>query len=203
VIMNEILRNVVSAYARGSGRELGETLSPLAGGSSRVRQELPSRPYIGSAEIRDRLSDLTEQNPIFTKAEANAWSDVYAAHWATLVELFKIANNQDGSPQRVYDCWKEVTSALVKGYTSNTFPSWTVPCLYIVGRYLRTFAQHADHAEPNGQGTTFESNMKDDIVTDTSKNERLEDTARIINRIFTMCISDRYVVGGAHCDRAY
>lgn len=192
--MNEILGRFVSAYGRGSGRELGETLSPLAGGSSRVRQELLSRPYIAAAEVRDRLSYLTDNNAIFTRTEASAWGDVYTAHWATLVELSKIANNQEGSPQRVYECWKELSSVLIKGYTSNTFPSWTVPCLYVVGRYLRTFAQHADRAEPSGRNTPFESTMKDDIVTDTSKHERLEDAARIINRIFTVCISDRYAV---------
>lgn len=84
-----------------------------------------------------------------------------------------------------------MTNQLIRGYTSCGFEAWTVPCLYVVGRYLRIFAIKADEGGTNATGaiTTFQ----DDFNPEAEKNEKLEDAARQLNRIFTICLSDRYV----------
>jgi hypothetical protein len=59
---------------------------------------------------------------------------------------------------------------------------------------LRIFAIKADDQARSGGAVTFHAGFQDDVVGDFGKNEKLEDAARVINRIFTLCISDRYVV---------
>ena len=90
----------------------------------------------------------------------------------------------------VYDGWKELTNQLIRGYTNCEFESWTVPCLYMVGKYLRIFAIKADEGAANGSGNV--TNFQDDLNPEAEKNEKLEDAARQLNRIFQLCLSDRY-----------
>ena len=189
--MNNILVGFQKAYLRGSGPELAETLSPVASRIPQTRQELEYRPWIGNNEIRQRLSEFVALHTPFTKSESTAWADVYSAYWNALTEILRSENSQEGSAVNVYEAWKEVALALIKGYSSNAFAAWTVPCLYMVGRYVRAFAQHADEAAPKGQSTGFDASMKDDITSDANRNMKLEDAARVINRAFTICISDR------------
>jgi hypothetical protein len=91
---------------------------------------------------------------------------------------------------KVYDSWKEMTNALIRGYTNCGFEAWTVPCLYVAGKYMRIFAIKADEgtATPTGSVTNF-----DDFNPESEKNEKLEDAARQLNRIFQICLADRYV----------
>jgi hypothetical protein len=61
----------------------------------------------------------------------------------------------------------------------------------VVGKYLRIFAIKADEGATNGVGTI--TTFQDDLDPEAEKNEKLEDAARQLNRIFTLCLSDRYV----------
>ena len=92
----------------------------------------------------------------------------------------------------MYDAWKEVANALIRGYTNCGFEAWTVPCLYMAGKYLRIFAIMADEGTGNGIGTV--TNLQDDFNPEAEKNEKLEDAARQLNRIFQICLADRFVV---------
>jgi hypothetical protein len=89
----------------------------------------------------------------------------------------------------VYEGWKELNNQLIRGYTNCDFEAWTVPCLYMVGKYLRIFAIKADEGTINGTGAI--SNFQDDLNPEAEKNEKLEDAARQLNRIFQLCLSDR------------
>jgi hypothetical protein len=82
-----------------------------------------------------------------------------------------------------------MTVALVRGYTNCGFEAWTVPCLYVAGKHMRIFAIKADKEAGNTIGST--TNFQDDFNPEAEKNEKLEDAARILNRIFTICLSDR------------
>lgn len=84
-----------------------------------------------------------------------------------------------------------MTNALVRGYTNCGFEAWTVPCLYVAGRYLRVFAIKADENSSNTNGTAIKSFQDDDFNPEAEKNEKLEDAARVLNKIFTTCLSDR------------
>jgi hypothetical protein len=82
-------------------------------------------------------------------------------------------------------------NTLLRGYTNCGFEAWTVPCLYVAGKYLRIFAIKADEGTGNSNGavTTFQ----DDFNPESEKNEKLEDAARQLNRIFQICLADRFV----------
>ena len=97
---------------------------------------------------------------------------------------------------KVYDSWKEMTNTLIRGYTNCGFEAWTVPCLYVAGKYMRIFAIKADEA--TGASTGSANNFQDDFNPEAEKNEKLEDAARQLNRIFQICLSDRSVPFQAH-----
>jgi hypothetical protein len=84
-----------------------------------------------------------------------------------------------------------MTNALIRGYTNMGFEAWTVPCLYVAGKYMRIFAIKAD--ENAAASTNAINNYQDDFNPEAEKNEKLEDAARVLNRIFNICLSDRYV----------
>lgn len=78
--------------------------------------------------------------------------------------------------------------ALIRGYEKYGLEVWTVPCLYLVGKYTRIFAIKADESADNsGTATSFQ----DDFNPEAEKNEKLEDAARTLNRVFQLCLSDR------------
>lgn len=82
-----------------------------------------------------------------------------------------------------------MTNALIRGYTNCGFEAWTVPCLYVAGKYMRIFAIKAD--ESASTVPNLVTNYGDDFNPDAEKNEKLEDAARVLNRIFNICLSDR------------
>jgi hypothetical protein len=88
-----------------------------------------------------------------------------------------------------------MTNALIRGYTNCNFEAWTVPCLYVAGKYLRVFAIKADESASTTNGVAaVKSFQDDDFNPEAEKNEKLEDAARVLNKIFTTCLSDRYVL---------
>lgn len=58
----------------------------------------------------------------------------------------------------------------------------------MTGKYLRVFAINADRTGSEGAGTV---GFQDDFNPDAGKNEKLEDAARVLNRMFQLCVSDR------------
>ena len=89
---------------------------------------------------------------------------------------------------RVYESWKDLANAVIRGYSNNSFEAWTIPCLYVTGKYLRVFAIKADKS---GSSTSDTIGFEDDFNPDAGKNEKLEDAARVLNRMFQICLSDR------------
>lgn len=118
---------------------------------------------------------------------------MYGSFWKAVGEIIAISDGTKSEWSVVYDAWKDVTTALIKGYSGGFFEAWTVPCLYKVGRFLRVFAIRSDDGGKTNRAAKFGAGIQDDIVNDFGKNEKLEDAARVINRMFTLCISDRYV----------
>ena len=90
----------------------------------------------------------------------------------------------------MYEAWKEVANALIRGYTNCGFEAWSVPCLYVAGKYLRIFAIKADEGAATSTGLV--TSFQDDFNHEAEKNEKLEDAARQLNRIFQICLSDRF-----------
>ncbi len=207
--MEVIFRDFKQAQLIGSGPLLSTTLSPIPPPTDPDRL---SNFYRGSnsfsiqSDIRYGILHHANTDIRFSKPEGNAWVDVYVAYWKATGELLAVEDHPPkGNWTNVYIAWREVANALIKGYSATLFPSWTLPCLYVVGRYLRIFAIKADSQARAKGGLTFSAGLQEDAMGDFGKNENLEDAARVINRIFQLCISDRYVMiikrrfGSASC----
>ena len=143
------------------------------------------------SDIRSGLLAHANSQVRLSKSEGTAWVDVYVAYWKAVNELVSLFEWESGSHSLIYESWKEFANTLIRGYSASLFQAWTVPCLYIAGRYLRIFAINADQNEREVKPVNFTAGIQEDITGAMSKNERLEDAARVINRIFTLCISDR------------
>lgn len=78
---------------------------------------------------------------------------------------------------------------MIRGYTNCNFEAWTVPCLYVAGKYLRVFAIKADQTSTSSENV----NTYDEVNPDAGQNEKLEDAARTLNKMFQVCLGDRYV----------
>ena len=200
--MDDLFRDFKQAHHSLNGPLLADTLSPIPLSRDPKRLALfysQSDDYSIDTDVKYQI--LHYDNKInLIKAEAHAWVDIYIAYWKALGPILNAEDPKEADWSKVYDGWKEMANALIKGYSSGNFSSWTVPCLYVVGRYLRVFAIKADEsARAAGGGIMMKTGgFQDDIASDIGKNEKLEDAARVINRVFTLCISDRYVVVGSN-----
>jgi COP9 signalosome complex subunit 12 len=194
--MDNVFVDFREAHQIWSGPHLATTLLPINPDSN------PNRLisfYRDSEESKIQADIRYHVNAIrLSNAESKAWVDVYIAFWKALGELLpaeKLMRGGRGTDAdwiSVYEAWKELSNALIRGYTNGGFQAWTVPCLYVAGKYLRIFAIKADEQSTRKKGVnTFTSGFQEDVVGDLGKNEKLEDAARVINRIFTLCISDR------------
>ncbi len=62
-----------------------------------------------------------------------------------------------------------MTITLIRGYTNCGFEAWTVPCLYVAGKYMRIFAIKADEGTATSVGSV--TNF-DDFNPEAEKNEK-------------------------------
>lgn len=191
--MEFLIQNFVTAQNTGQGHVLAATLTPEPpkDDPNRLRR-LTSQSTDSSIESDLRTGLLSPPTGVrLSKAEGNAWIDVYVAYYHAADEIVGLAEGYDDIDNAsIYAAWKEMTNALIRGYSSSHFHAWTIPCLYVAGRYLRSFAIKADqHVKTNGHASY--GGGLEDITSSMSKNANLEDAARVINRIFQLCISDR------------
>ena len=84
-----------------------------------------------------------------------------------------------------------MANELLRGYNNAGFEAWTIPCLYVTGKYLRIFAIKADSELE--KSVAFGADFQDDFDPEGGKNDKLEDAARVLNRMFQSCITDRYL----------
>ncbi|KAJ5964179.1 PCI/PINT associated module [Penicillium vulpinum] len=181
-----------NAYLNGSGPELAAVFTPIAPSDDRNR--LRSFYQFSNAEYisKDLSYALFHGKSLkLPKAEQTAWVDIFVVYWEAIGEILQCEDRlPGGSVVTVFNAWKKVSNALIRGYSGSAgIPAWTLPCLYTVGKYLRAFAINAD-LEAASQGSA-EFGFQDDIAADFEKNANLEEAARVINRMFTLCLSDR------------
>ena len=192
--METLFYDFRQAHLLGSGPLLSSTLLPIAPADDPNRLRRFSRSSTSDSIAADIRSGILYKDNSFriSKQEGSAWVDVYASYWRAVNEIVALSEGIRSDHTRVYESWKELTNCLIKGYSSSLFGAWTVPCLYVVARYLRVFAIKVDANEQNVKPLMFDAVLQDDVASSVKKNDKLEETARIINRIFTLCISDRY-----------
>lgn len=202
--MEVMWADFASAYNTTNGNLLATTMSPEPPKSDPARLYNFQR-WSNAYSIQTDLRYKLQYNPELqlNKKEASTWLDVFTAYYNSTGKLLAAEEAQNaGKPAEadwvaVYEGWKEVLNALYRGYSNSVFGAWTIPCLYVVGKYLRVFAIKADDsaASHRDSGLAFGGLSEEDAFGAASKNEKLEDAARQINRIFALCLSDRYVTG--------
>lgn len=201
--METLFRDFKQAHLVASGPLLATTITPIAPpiDPNRLRKLYNSTNAQSVAQdVRYGLLAHSNTDLRFLKPEGTSWVDIYVAYWKAVGEILDAENAGAGFDwTRVYEAWKEVANALIRGYSSSGFQAWTVPCLYVAGRYLRVFAIRADgSSKEHGDGVSMNDAFQDDVVGEAGEHEKLEDAARVMNRMFTLCVSDRYVVRIKH-----
>ncbi|KAJ9632040.1 COP9 signalosome (CSN) subunit [Taxawa tesnikishii (nom. ined.)] len=200
--MDGVTNSFIRAFQAENGYALADVFSPIAPKHDSGRLYSFHRSvnaYGAKSDFSYAISDLH-----FTKQESNAWVDVLVAYWKAVGEIIaaeeavNLGKNQGRTSAesadwaKVYDAWKDMVNALHKGYQAQIFDAWTIPCLYVAGKYLRVFAIKADESLARRKGNvSFNSGFEDDVVDGEGSREKLEDAARQINRIFSLCITDR------------
>ena len=198
--MDALFSDFAHAQHTLNGYLLATTISPIPPTHDPARLytfHRSSNAFTLQTDLRYKL----QYNPDLglEKREAGAWLEVFASFWkfAGLLLAAEEAENAGSKADwaAVYEAWKEVVNSTYKGYQSLVFGAWTIPCLYIAGKYLRVFAIKADErtSSQRDSGLALGGLQEEDAFSPESKNEKLEDAARQINRIFGLCISDRYV----------
>ena len=188
-----------AACENGSGPELAATISPIPPSSYLNRLEAIFKDTNASVVTKDIAYHLTKNANAsihLPNPDIDLWSEIYSAYWYACGEILA-AERTTTRPDwaKVYQAWKDLANAVIKGYSGGVLEAWTLPVLYIAGKHLRVFAIKADEsAQAAGQNGTFNAGVLQDDIAGGSKNEKLEDAARVINRMFTLCISDRCVV---------
>lgn len=192
--MAQLFADFHEAHRIGSGHLLASCLIPvdITPDLHRLRSFAQHSTHSTiSADVRYHLFQSPSASYRPPKNEANAWIDIFVALWTTVRELCAHEESvHQAGWNRVFDAYKDLTNLLIRGY-SNGFQAWTVPCLYATGRYLRAFAIKADAEAKAKDQDSFGNGFSDDIMGNIGKNEKLEQAAWVINRMFTICLSDR------------
>jgi hypothetical protein len=142
--------------------------------------------------VKYRTSGLSQK-------ECAAWTDILTAYWRAVGAILRAeeASNQgrlvDRQQVDIYDAWKDMTNHILRYMTNGSLPPWTIICMYLTANNLRILAAKADEQLAKSKGNvTFSSSFQDDIVSIVPRNEKLEEAARIFNRMFALCLGDRY-----------
>ncbi|KAF2139859.1 uncharacterized protein K452DRAFT_299840 [Aplosporella prunicola CBS 121167] len=196
--MEALIHDFKRALAERNGYDLAATITPVPPPKDAGRLYAFYRSTNSFSVQSDIRHAITQGRGLhLAKVESAAWVDVFVAYWKAVGEILTAEEitrqgHKEADWAKVYIAWKDVVNNLIKGYSNAHFPAWSIPCLYAAAKYLRTFAMTADERASKNKGSvSFNTGFQDDVVDSLGKNEKLEDAARQINRIFTLCISDR------------
>ncbi|PSR94195.1 protein CSN12 [Coniella lustricola] len=189
--MDFIFQEFGSAFKSGNGYELARTLSP--------EQGTDLLKIIWKATNHHQAKDYLRRNlkreTSISKQELDAWIDVFHCYWLTagaiLAAQGDIVAPGPHSWAKVYEAWRDLTQALTRGYRGAGFEAWTIPCLYIAGKYLRIFALKADQDRTSKPADEAALTLQDDFDPEAEAHQTLEDCARQLNAIFGLCLMDR------------
>ena len=195
--MASIFADFHEAQRVGSGHLLASCLAPVdtISNSHRLRSFAQLSNYqTVSTDVRYHVLQDRSSVVKLPKAEGNAWVEIFVALWTSVKDLLAIEDGlQQASWSKAFSAYKEVCNLLSRGYSNHGFQAWTVPCMYVTGKYLRLFALKADAEMKSKDPSNFGNGFSDDVVGNFGKNEKLEQAAWVINRMFTTCLNDRYV----------
>lgn len=194
--MNELFDDFAKAYSSRNGYHLAQTLTPVAPPNdphklTRIWQS--TNHHSAKGDVKHFLKASTGHRGGLDRDEVEGWVEVYAAYWKATGEILA-GESGTGSWTKVYEAWKELTSALIRGYNNFGFEAWSIPCLYMVGKYLRLFAINSDserRRDAANQPMSGPMIVQDDFDADQEKQGQLRDCEQHLKRMFTLCLSDR------------
>ncbi|GKT64651.1 COP9 signalosome complex subunit 12 [Colletotrichum tofieldiae] len=199
--MEGLFEEFRNAYKARSGYSLAQTLQPYspANKPGKLRSiYLSTNVQEAKADVKYMLQGRGSGSKKFKldHEEANGWVEVYTAYWKAIGEILKVEGDsstggRSSSWTKVYETWKEFTTALIRGYTNYGFEAWTIPCLYTAGKHLRLFAISSDEERNTTDAAANAMELGDDFDPDLEKQKQLRDCEQQLKRIFTLCLSDR------------
>ncbi|KAG6107821.1 COP9 signalosome (CSN) subunit [Claviceps humidiphila] len=193
--MNEMFEDFAKAHALHDGYLLAQTLSPVAPPNKPYRLQriwLSTSSHNAKADIKQLIKSQKSQLRSVDHEELSAWVEVYLAYWNAVGEILAEQSGKS-SWTKVYDSWKELASMLIRGYNNAVFEAWTIPSLYMIGKYLRLFAIKSDDERSRNSTETAGSSslIQDDFDPELDKQGQLRDCEQHLKRIFTLCLNDR------------
>ena len=198
--MTSLVQNFVSAFCSGNGYAVAAIFVPQApyhDPDRLVEFFKSSTPATIQRNLRHYLLESAELQ--FSKAESNTWAEILAAYWKAIAEIFVAHDVEQTTPETnrqwesVYEAWKDVNNSFIRGFNTSMLPPWTLPCLYNSGKYLRKFAIKSDTKTARVKEITGVVDSYEDDAIEEGNNEKLEDCAQQLRRIFSLCIGDRYL----------
>lgn len=198
--MQTALAPFFQAYATGLAQPAAAFFTPVAPSNDPGRlYELcrVSNDHMIEGDVRHALNDRSLRMSMDERA---AWTDIIVSYWRAVKEIIKAdeaANQGRINSQQyvvVYDAWKALTNDFMKHINKSSLPAWGIFTLYVTANHLRKLAIKADEQLAKAKPVAFNSGFSDDIVSTVAKNEKLEEAARLFNRIFALCLGDRCAV---------
>ncbi|RMZ67496.1 cop9 signalosome complex subunit 12 [Pyrenophora seminiperda CCB06] len=196
--MQAALEPFHQAYASGQAEPVAHFFSPVAPSHD------PGRLYeFYRASSEDRLEGdvknalRNNKNARITNKESTAWIDIISCYWRAIREIIQTdeAANQGRLGERqyvaVYDAWKDLTSSFIKHISAGLLPGWAIFTLSSTANHLRKIASRADEHLAKSKSATLNNTFSDDVVSTAPQNQKLEEVARVLNRIFALCLGDR------------
>lgn len=199
--MQEVIGDFQTAYTRTECASLiAQFLSPIPPDND------PSRLYslvrtTNQARVTGDVQYAVESRMrrMMGSDELRGWVDIISCYWRAVDRIIKDEEAQrQGRPSErhaldVYEAWKDLTSSFMKHISNGALPYWTVFTLCLTANHLRTFAIKADAQMARVKPVSFNTGFQDDIVTVAPRSEKLEEATRLFNRIFALCLGDRWV----------
>ncbi|OSS52441.1 hypothetical protein B5807_02075 [Epicoccum nigrum] len=131
-----------------------------------------------------------------TQKESGAWVDIIVSYWRAVRAIIKAdeAQNQGRLEAEhyvaVYDAWKDITTNFHRHIFAGALPAWAIFTSCYTANHLRRIAIKADDQLAKSKPTAVNS-LSDDIVSTAAQNQKLEEAARVFNKIFSLCLGDR------------
>jgi hypothetical protein len=196
--MQAALAPFEEAYATGLAQPVADFLSPVAPAQD------PGRLYdfyrasnddkiVGDVRYALKYNKRTRMG----QKESDAWVDILVGYWRAVKQIIladEAANQRRLSDRQylaVYDAWKDLTSSFIKHISGGALPAWAIFTLYFTANHLRKIAIKADDYLAKAKPATSANSFSDDIVPQAARSEKLEEAARVFNRVFALCLGDR------------
>ncbi|KAF1988546.1 hypothetical protein K402DRAFT_445368 [Aulographum hederae CBS 113979] len=193
--MEAYFAEVREALATQDGYRLAQTMTPVAPSDDPDRLHNFHRGCTAfDVQNTIRQAIIYDNEAHIPPSEGSGFVDVYVAYWKVLGVILAAEETTNGGEQadwvNVYNCWKELASIVNRHFDNAIFTAWSLPCLYVAGKYLRSYAILADEVAAKGN-IKFNYGLSDDVVDGMAKHDYLEDASRKLTDFYKTCAGDR------------